>query len=144
MIDMKKILFVCTGNTCRSPMAMALFNKMAEDKGLNWQADSAGLAAYADPINLNAVKALAKIGIDFNDYTSKRLNFELIDGSNIIAVMTDSHKAALISVGVDENKIIVLGGGIPDPFGGDEDVYSDCLESIKQGIEQLIFKGVIV
>lgn len=138
---MKKIIFVCTGNTCRSPMAMAVFNATAKEKGLNWVADSAGLAAGYDPINPKSVEVLAKIGIEFNDYTSKRLNFSMVDESDLIAVMTAEHLAALVGVGIDRNKIIVLGDGIPDPFGGDIDTYNDCLLKIKTSIDDLIKGG---
>lgn len=135
---MKKIIFVCTGNTCRSPMAMFLFNKIADDRKLNAVADSAGLAAYGDPINENSVKALAKMGIKNADYTSKRLSFYMVDEADYIVVMTNDHKNALISAGVDQNKIIVLGNGIADPYGGDEEIYSSCLEKISYGINELL------
>lgn len=135
---MKKIIFVCTGNTCRSPMAMAVFNSAAKEKCLNWVADSAGLAAGFDSINPKSVEALAKIGIDFNNYTSKRLNYQMVDEANIIAVMTADHLTALVNAGVDRDKIIVLGGGITDPFGGDLDTYYNCLLKIKSAIDTLI------
>lgn len=135
---MKKIIFVCTGNTCRSPMAMFLFNKIAKEKNLDWVADSAGLASYGDQINKNSVEALAKIGIKNINYTSKRLNFYMVDEADIITVMTPNHKNALISAGVDKNKILVLGNGISDPYGGDEEVYSNCLQSITEGIEEML------
>lgn len=135
---MKKILFVCTGNTCRSPMAMFLFNKIVKEKNLDYIADSAGLAAYGDPINPNSVKALAKIGIDNIDYTSKRLNYYMIDEADLIVAMESLHKKALLNAGVEESKILILSDGIPDPYGGDEDIYFDCLEKISVGIEELI------
>lgn len=139
---MKKIVFVCTGNTCRSPMAMAIFNDKSKKMNLNWVADSAGIASYGDPINPNSVTALAKIGINFNDYTSKRLNFQMVDESDLIVVMTLDHRRALLSAGIDAQKIIVLGGGIPDPFGGDQEIYDLCLNSINKGIESLIEGGL--
>ena len=135
---MKKIIFVCTGNTCRSPMAMFLFNKIAKDRNLEYVADSAGLAAFGDSINENSVKALAKIDINNIDYTSKNLNFYMVDEADYIVTMTAEHKNALIGVGVDQNKILVLGNGIADPYGGDEEVYSRCLENIADGIEDLL------
>lgn len=135
---MKKIIFVCTGNTCRSPMAMFLFNKIANERNLNWISDSAGLAAYGDPINSNSAKSLAKIGIENINYTSKGLNYYMVDEADLIAVMTAEHKNALLNAGVDENKVLVLGKGIPDPYGGDEEVYFNCLEKISEGIEELL------
>lgn len=138
---MKKVIFVCTGNTCRSPMAMFVFNKIAEERKLNWRADSAGLTSFGDPINPNSVKSLAKIGIKNIDYTSKRLNFYMIDEADLIITMTEEHKMALISAGVPNDKVLVLGGGIPDPYGGSEEVYFDCLNNISAAIEDLIKGG---
>ena len=135
---MKKIIFVCTGNTCRSPMAMFLFNKIAKERNLNMVSDSAGLAAFGDPINENSVKALAKIDIKNIDYTSKKLNFYMVDEADFIVVMTNEHKSSLITAGVEETKILVLGNGISDPFGGDEDIYFSCLKDIENGIENLL------
>lgn len=135
---MKKIIFVCTGNTCRSPMAMFLFNKIAKERNLNIVADSAGLAAYGDPINPNSVKCLAKIGINNINYTSKSLNYYMVDEADLIVVMEHVHKNALLNAGVDSNKILVLADGVSDPYGGDEEVYLNCLEKISKGIEELL------
>ena len=133
-----KIIFVCTGNTCRSPMAMFLFNKIAKERNLDWIADSAGLAAYGDPINPNSAKSLAKIGINDINYTSKDLTYYMVDEADLIVVMTNEHKTALINAGVDSEKILILGDGIPDPYGGNEEVYFSCLEKISEGIEELL------
>ena len=135
---MKKIIFVCTGNTCRSPMAMFLFNKIAKERNLNWIADSAGLAAYGDSINPNSAKSLAKIGIKNINYTSKGLNYYMVDEADLIAVMTNEHKNALLNAGVEKEKIFVLADGIPDPYGGDEELYFNCLQKISEGIEELL------
>lgn len=119
-------------------MAMFLFNKIAKERNLDWIADSAGLAAYGDPINPNSAKSLAKIGIENTDYTSKGLTYYMADEADLIVVMTNEHKAALINAGVDSEKILILGDGIPDPYGGDEDLYFNCLEKISEGIEELL------
>lgn len=140
---MKKIIFVCTGNTCRSPMAMFLFNKIAKDKGISYIADSAGLAAFGDPINDNARKALAKIGINDIDYTSKRLSFYMVDEAEKIIVMTNQHKNALISAGVESEKIIILGDEITDPYGGNPEEYDECLNRISSGIDILLKEGLL-
>ena len=135
---MKKIIFVCTGNTCRSPMAMFLFNKIAKERKLDYVADSAGLAAFGDSINEKSVKALAKIGIENIDYTSKKLSFYAIEEAERIVVMTNEHKNALLSAKVDESKISVLAGGISDPYGKSEEEYFNCLEDISDGINELL------
>lgn len=140
---MKRMLFVCTGNTCRSPMAMAVFNDIAEKQNIEWVADSAGLSAYFDPINENSAKALLKIGIDYSDYVSKRLTFGMADMADLIAVMTNEHKTALVTAGIPEEKILILGDGIPDPFGKDIEVYSECLEKIQKAVLGLFEEGII-
>lgn len=138
---MKKVLFVCTGNTCRSPMAMAWFNNFAKINKLSWIADSAGLSAYGDPINPNAVKALKNKGVEDFYYTSKRLNMQHVEESDLIVAMTNEHKNIMLSVGVEPEKIMVLAGGIPDPYGGDEEDYNLCLEQIAKGLKQLFDGG---
>lgn len=137
---MKKVLFVCTGNTCRSPMAMAWFNNFAKINKLDWTADSAGLSGYGDPVNPNAVKALESEGIDNFSYTSKRLNIQQLSESDLVIAMTNEHKNIMLSLGIDTKKLMVLGGGIQDPYGGDEEDYSLCLEQMAKGIK-LLFDG---
>lgn len=110
---------------------------------MDWVADSAGLAAYGDPVNPNAVKALAEKGIKDFCYTSKRLNPQLIIESDRIVAMTESHESMLRSFGVDPQKLAVLGGGIPDPYGGDAEDYALCLAQIAKGIQQLLDGGAL-
>ncbi len=140
---MKRMLFVCTGNTCRSPMAMAVFNDIAEKNNVEWVADSAGISAYFDPINENSAEALLEIGIDYSDYVSKRLTFGMADMADLIAVMTNDHKNALVSAGIDKQKILVLGDGIPDPYGKDINEYCECLEKIQKAVSGLFEEGII-
>lgn len=140
---MKKVLFVCTGNTCRSPMAMAIFNYIAKSKAVSWQADSAGLATFGDPVNQKSVNALEKVGIKGFSYTSKPVNLELLDKSDLIIAMETTHKTVLqYSVGINEQKLMVLGDGIPDPYGSDDDTYFECLKTIKAEILNLFDRGV--
>lgn len=140
---MKKIIFVCTGNTCRSPMAMAVLNKkLAEKNIVGWTSDSAGLACAGGKISSNSARALEKIGIILNDYQSKQLDFDMIDSAELLVVMTEGHKSALLLTGLPEEKIRVLGAGISDPYGGDLAVYQNCLKKIEKGIDALIEEGV--
>ena len=68
----RQILFVCTANVCRSPMAEAIFNALAEERGLAWRAESAGVAALVDEdITPNARAALDEVGIYANEHRAR-------------------------------------------------------------------------
>lgn len=142
---MKKIIFVCTGNTCRSPMAMAVCNDKFLEKGLdNWIADSAGIACTGGRISDNSVKALEKIGINLSDYQSKQLDFDMINQAELLVCMTKAHQQVLIDSGICDEKVRVLCGGVPDPYGGDLPVYENCLKNIICGVNALFEEGVFV
>ena len=140
---MKKIIFVCTGNTCRSPMAMAVLRQKLKDNNITvWQVDSAGLSAGESIMSENSAKALEKIGIIINDFFSKPLTLDMALEADLIVTMTKHHKEAILSAGIEKEKIRVLGDGIPDPFGGDAKSYTNCLEEIIKGIDTLFEEGV--
>ncbi len=134
-----RFLFVCTGNTCRSPMAAALFRKMAAERGLPIVAVSAGLAAASgSPASENAIKVLAEEGMDLSRHLSKPVTRELCDEAQLIAVMSEHHRLSLIAADVDPHKIFVLGGGVPDPYGGSADVYRDTRDALKAILPALL------
>ncbi len=132
---MKKVLFICTGNTCRSPMAQALFDRFAEENGICATADSAGLAA-ADglPASENSILALRELGIDLSVHRSKPVSLDLLKSADLIVCMSQAHADALENVGFNA---YVLGGGVPDPFGRDLDAYKACRDSIQAAIKDI-------
>ncbi|MDQ0089825.1 protein-tyrosine phosphatase [Paenibacillus anaericanus] len=91
-----RILFVCTGNTCRSPMAEGLLRKLASERGVNVEVSSAGVAASEGaPISRHAEAVLKDQGImDF--ITSKPLYEELTDWADLILTLTQGHKRHVI------------------------------------------------
>ncbi len=133
------ILFVCTGNTCRSPMAEGLFKKIVSDNGIeNVDCSSAGLFAMTgDEVSLNSVKACERFGVDISTHRARRITAYILDETDKFVCMTKDHASSL-SLYVPSEKIIVLGDGIPDPYGGDTETYMMCANSIKTALtEQL-------
>ena len=135
------ITCVCTGNTCRSPMAEGIARKLISEKypGKDICVSSAGIATYnGAPASQHAIDVCAEIGIDISAHRSQRLNPEIAAKTDLFAVMTGSHRAVLLQCGIPEDKIAVLGDGISDPYGGDEEEYRVCREQIADAVGRLM------
>lgn len=128
------VLFVCTGNTCRSPMAEGYLNSK---KLKNVTAMSAGLFADGSHVSRSSASVMKEKGIDISHHISHSLTKADIDKADKIICMSPSHRDALIAMGVGPDKISVLGFGISDPYGSDEDVYRLCRDEIFAEIDKL-------
>jgi protein-tyrosine-phosphatase len=93
----KKVLFVCTGNTCRSPMAEGLLKRMAQENRIPLEVQSAGLAAFAGvPATPEAIEACREKGVDISSHLSQPLNKTLVTESDLILTMTGKHKEMIV------------------------------------------------
>lgn len=142
-----KILFICTGNTCRSPMAEGILNHLAKEKNLNLSSKSAGIYAFdGDNVSPNAVKALSYIGIDIKDKKSMQVHKDLIEEADLILTMSNSHKKQLLMrFPFAENKVFLLNEyafetikDIEDPYGRGELVYKEACDEIYKAIEKIV------
>lgn len=129
------ILFVCTGNTCRSPMAAALFNKIAIEKNLDVRIESAGLFANeGEGASTEAIIAMKKYDVDLMGHHSQAINSELLEKSDLIFAMTAAHKMVLAPSAPDKTYTLCefadIDGDIDDPFGGDVEEYEECAQEI--------------
>lgn len=132
------IAFVCTGNTCRSPMAEVIFNKMAREKGLNVVAGSFGISAMTGmTVTKNAVLVCAEIGIDIKNKTAIASNDIDVDKYEKFYCMTKKQAEMLMHFHlIPKSQVEVL--DIPDPYGGDVDVYRQCRDEIYSTIKEII------
>ncbi len=129
-------LFVCSGNTCRSPMAAALFNHFYGTD--NRIAVSAGLYADGSPISRNAALALEQAGITPPEHISRSVSEVLIRQATQVIGITAAHADSLMwSCPHFASKITKLPVDIPDPFGGDLSVYQTCLDTIKSALLEM-------
>lgn len=127
------VLFVCTGNTCRSPMAEGYLNSLNLE---GVYAKSTGLSFAGEPASLNSVNVMKEIGIDISRHRSSCITASHIQWADSIVCMTEQHSKVLCNMGIDSKKISVLKGGIPDPFGMDITVYRKCRDCITEAVRK--------
>lgn len=146
------LLFVCTGNTCRSPMAEAICKKMLADRlhclpeeltshGIH--VASAGIAAgYGYAASPEAVDILAVEGIDLTTHQSQPLTQSLLDQSHRIYTLTNQHRRVVLAHQPDlQSRVALLGledRDIPDPIGGDHTVYTECKQIIHASLVPIV------
>lgn len=145
-----RVVFVCTGNTCRSPMAGALCQRLLADTlGINvgdltaagFEIASAGMAAAeGDPASIEAVEVAQSFGADLSGHRSQPLNMELVDRADHLLTMTTGHLRMLQSlrlpVGPEPQLLSIHGDDVSDPIGGPLEMYRACAEQIRRCLRE--------
>lgn len=143
---MKKIMFICSGNTCRSPLAEGLFKKYLKENNItDIDVGSAGVGAFAgDGVSINSILVANNRGVDISSHRARNINPEHILTTDLFFCMSDSHKQVL-SRHCNEEKIVVL--NVADPYGRPIEAYEECakqLESQFPAILERIQKAVSI
>lgn len=125
---------MCTGNTCRSPMAAALFNAYARKFGFD-RAKSAGICAQDGKTSEFAIEALRRAGLRARRKKAKQVDEALLKSVDATVTMTKAQAYALRDMCPDLDNIFsfsdIAGVDIPDPYGGGEEEYFACCDALK-------------
>ncbi len=144
MTPRKLILFICTGNTCRSPMAEGLFRKLSANHP-EWQAASAGTSAWhgqeASPETLHV---LEKHGVNLSCHESRPVTVELMQNATAVYAMTESHLAALLAnfpEHADKIRLVTCytdNRSIADPIGCGQAAYNSVARQLPAAIQAIV------
>lgn len=146
---MRKILFICTANICRSPMAEAIFNALAEDAKLAVRAESAGVAALeGEPTAPKASEALEEVGIYAEARRARQVSEPMLEEADLVLAMNPRHVAALRRLSEDSShKIYTLpeyAKGTPseeaisDPYGLPMSAFRTCVRRLFENLDQVV------
>jgi L-threonylcarbamoyladenylate synthase len=151
-----RFLFVCTGNTCRSPMAEGIFRKYLAEKlgcdvdglgALGYKVNSAGIMGSTGlPASPEAVKACAVEGIDIRAHRNKGLSWELIEESDFIFAMERLHAETVVALepnAADKCLLLAEPKGIPDPMGHPQEYYDGCARTIVAAVRRRLDELII-
>jgi L-threonylcarbamoyladenylate synthase len=143
-----RVMFVCTGNTCRSPMAEMLFRKLVSEqlgcrnqelreRGLD--VFSAGVGAWENlPASPEAVQVMREHGLDLTEHLSRRVERGMIEQSTLVLALTSRHRDLLLNecpaLGSRIHLLDRDGRDVHDPFGGTVDDYRRCALQIGQNL----------
>lgn len=141
----KKILFVCTGNTCRSPMAEALLRSRIKSRKIKWW-DVASCGVYAEvggEMSANSKTALEEVGVRADNFKPRQLTQKLIEKSVLVVCMTENQRAMLEACGNVACVNDFCGYDVPDPYGGSLDDYRATRAALENACDIIIDKFIL-
>ena len=145
---MKRVLFVCTGNTCRSPLAEVLFRDLTRERD-DYEVGSAGVGAFSgQPASRHSQELARERGLDLSGHRSRAVTVDLVDDATHIFAMSRGHLADLLDDYPEaEDKIFLVsefaaedelrGRDLTDPFGGGLEDYRETLARLERLLPSL-------
>ncbi|NLK28312.1 MAG: low molecular weight protein arginine phosphatase [Clostridiales bacterium] len=145
MVDYKTLIFTCTGNTCRSPMAEAIYKNL--DKVSDRKVLSRGLVVlFNEPINPKAETVLNMHELELNNHIAKGLKSSDIDGQTLILTMTESQKKKVLQDFPEVEDVYTIKefageiGDVVDPYGGTLVDYEECFTELARLVKKTFYK----
>jgi protein-tyrosine-phosphatase len=142
------LLFVCTGNTCRSPIAAAAAQAELARRGWSHvRVASAGTGAAPDaPASEHTVTVLSEHGLDISAHRARAVSPELLEWADLVLAMSPSHLAALAELGAAHKSALITeflederaASGVEDPFGGPIEDYRRTYELLAAAVSRLL------